>query len=392
MEHLRVLVVDDETDMAEFVQGALESLQHRAECAGGKDAFCRQYNDSFDVIMLDLFMPDGDGIELLRLLSDWESRAAVVFMSGKDRSILNAAQRVAKDHDLPVLGTLQKPFTVDELDTVMGRYADVIGKSAKVPAFKPSSQDIKHALAEGQFTLFIRPQARTGTNAIVGGETLLRWKHPARGMVGQETFMPVAEECGLSKELIEFAATSAVKHLSVLNRAGRRMRLSVGVTPKCLSGWKMAEMLEPLCRSEGVDPDQLIIDVPEAVLENNLSKYIDMLTRLRIKGFILSISGFGTGRTALHQLVRMPINEIKLDRMVVNGMAKDPEVRAFAKVTVLVARELGIRMVGTGVNDQVTLDALAAMQVELAQGGIVGEPVEAAQYSIDTGSDVGMAG
>ena len=392
MEQLRVLVVDDESDMAEFVKDALESCEHRADSADGKEAFCRQYNDDFDVVMLDLFMPDGDGIELLRLLSEWESRAAVVFMSGKDRSILNAAQRLARDQGVPVLGTLQKPFTVDELLAVMGRYADVIGKTGRLPRFKPTGQDIQRALAEGQFTLLMRPQARIGTGAVTSGETMLGWKHPVHGLVGPEIFMPAAQENDLCCELTAFAAKSAVTQLSVWNRAGRRMRLSVGVTAKVLSELNLADMLEPLCRSEMVDPDQVVIDIPETVLESSLSQYIDLLTRLRIKGFMLSISGFGAGRTALHQMVRMPVNEIKLDRTVVNALAKDPEVRAFAKVTVLVAGELGMWTIAAGVNDQTSKDALAAMHVDLVQGGIVGEPVETALFSFDLGNDVGLAG
>jgi len=392
MEQLRVLVVDDEADMAEFVQDALESCEHRAECAYGREAFCRQYNDDFDVVMLDLFMPDGDGIELLRLLSDLESRAAVVFMSGKDRSILNAAQRLAKDQDVPVLGTLQKPFTVDELLAVMGRYADVIAKTGRQPRFNPTGQEIQNALAEGQFTLLMRPQARLATGAVTSGEAVLGWKHPVHGLVGPEIFMPAVQENGLCSELFVIAAKSAVTQLSVWNRAGRRMRLSVGVTAKVLSELNLTDVLEPLCRSEMVDPDQVVIDIPETVLEHDLSRYNDLLTRLRIKGFILSISGFGAGRTALHQLVRMPVNEIKLDGTVVNALAKNPEVRAFAKVTVLAAGELGMWTVAAGVNDQTTKDTLAAMNVDFVQGGAVGEPVETTVFLSGQDNDVGLAG
>jgi len=384
MESLKVLVVDDEPDMAEFVSDALESLGHEPTTAGDKGAFSKVYKDGYDVVMLDLYMPDADGIDLLRLLSDAKCGAFVVFMSGKDRSILNAAQRLAQAQGVGVLGTLQKPFTVDELGAVTGRYGDMVRRTGKPSPFKPGAEEMSRALAEGQFALCFRPQTDVDMSTVIGGDASLVWKHPSRGDIEAERFMPMAEEYGLYNPMIEFALTRMIGQLGAWNRAGRPMRLSLRMTPKALVEIGIAERLEHLIRSNEVNADQVVIGIPETSLSDGLGDCYDLLTRLRIKRFNLSIDGFGIGRTSLYQLVRVPFNELKFDRSVVEGMVKDPEIRAFARIVIMVAHELDIRVTATGVRDEGALRILAEMKCDYVQGELVGEPMEAAVLPSET--------
>ena len=382
MESLEVLVVDDEPDMGEFVSDALEALGHECRQACDKNEFCETFNDGFDVIMLDLFLPDADGIELLRLLSEAKSGAHVIFMSGKDRSILNAAQRLATDQGVPVLGTLQKPFTVDELGALIDRFDQTVSDNARSKRFKPGRKDILKAVAEDRFSLHVSPYATTQDGSICGGEAILRWAHPNWGDIGPERFLPAAREVGAFNELLEMALTRVVAQLGAWNRQGRHMRLSLKVFPDALVEFGAAEKLESLIRSHGVEADQVILGIPETELSDRFGDYFDLLTRLRIKRFNLSIEGFGTGRMSLYQLIKAPFNEVKFDRSVIYGMEKDPEARTFMRVAVMVAHEIGIRVTAPGARDQDLLANLKNIGCDFVQGRAVGEVVEASSVRL----------
>ncbi len=376
MESLQVLVVDDEPDMGEFVSDALESLGHEARNVCDKDQFITVYKDGYDIVMLDLFMPDADGIELLRLLSDAKCGAFVIFMSGKDKSILNAAQRLAQDQGVVVLGTLQKPFTVDDLDELIGRHADMVRRTGKPTLFKPSAKLISRALADDQFSLQFRPQMNVETKTVFGGEADLIWKHPTRGDIESDDFMGAAEDCGIQNELMDFTLARMIGQLGAWNRAGRHMRLSLRVTPSALAEKGLAERLEHLIRLHDVDADQVVIGIPETSLSDSLGDCYDVLTRLRIKRFNLSIDAFGVGRTSMNELVRVPFNELQLDTSIIERMKKYPETRTFARVAVLVAHELDIRVTAVGVHDEGTLQTLAEMKCDFIQGDAVSETLE----------------
>ncbi|UUX48863.1 response regulator [Nisaea acidiphila] len=120
---LKILVVDDEPDFAAFVADAVEELGHAPELATTPKEFASAYSNETDVIFLDLFMPDMDGIEVLRFLSENGSRSSVVLMSGGDEALLKAGREIAQERGISVLGVLHKPIQLDSISDVLANKA-----------------------------------------------------------------------------------------------------------------------------------------------------------------------------------------------------------------------------------------------------------------------------
>ena len=123
MRKLELLVVDDETDFAQFVADVAEDAGFKVLSTDEPAKFFELYSSETNIVVLDLFMPGNDGIELIRHLADKKSKTALILMSGKNESVLNAAKVLAEELNINVLATLQKPFAPDELEKAFSMYA-----------------------------------------------------------------------------------------------------------------------------------------------------------------------------------------------------------------------------------------------------------------------------
>ncbi len=206
MMPLKLLVVDDEADFAEFVADVAEDMDFDVSSTNDPNEFSSLYSSDIDIVILDLFMPDVDGIELLRYLSEHGSDASVVFMSGKDIGVLRSAQELAMEQRIDVLGTLQKPFRAEQLENVLAGF--VRKSSAKISANDelPSLAEIQQALDRDELFLMYQPQINIADRRVAGAEALIRWKHPTKGMIPPGIFIPITEESELIFPLIPSCA------------------------------------------------------------------------------------------------------------------------------------------------------------------------------------------
>ncbi|MGE5270823.1 MAG: EAL domain-containing response regulator [Thiohalocapsa sp.] len=368
----RLLAIDDEPAIGRFVQRAAESIGFEVVTTDDAAKFtktARLWHPT--VVVLDLIMPGTDGIELLRALAADKCPADVVVVSGSDGKVLEAAMRLGHERGLRMSGMLQKPLRLEALRELLLAFR-------KVPKHLLAA-DLAEAIAADQLLLEYQPKFDLRLGRFTGVEALVRWRHPQHGLIGPNEFVPLAEEGELVHRLTDWVLASAARQAAAWQAAGNRLVVAINVSARNVENLDLPERLQRLCVEAGVEPSTMLLELTETGAMREAVQMMDVLTRLRLKGFHLSIDDFGTGYSSLVQLQRMPFSEMKIDQSFVTHMTQSQSCRVIAEIGIELARKLGLRSVAEGVEDAATLDALADLGCDMAQGYHLSRPVPAEQ-------------
>ena len=369
-----LLVVDDEIDFASYVGEVAEDLGFDVLVSDNPTEFHTLYSNTIDVIVLDLFMPKVDGVELLRFLANNNSQASVVFMSGKDPSVLRSAKELATEQGISVLGWLQKPFRAQQLEDILNKYVKASPKAAAHNTLI-TVDELAQAVKDKVLYLVYQPQVSIIDRRVIGVEALVRWKHPIKGMIPPSYFIPMAEENNLIQEITSLTTKAAIRQQGIWKKQGKNLRMSINMSQKALDDLELPSKLAACATSLGADLSKVMIEVTETALTSNLIRYMDILARLRMKGFGLSIDDFGTGYSSLQQLIRVPFSELKIDGSFVQKMTTDKECFTITKVSIKLAHELGICVVAEGIEREEEWNILKQLGCDEGQGYWIGKPM-----------------
>lgn len=367
-DRLRVLAIDDEPGITNFVRKAVESLGHEViatcELAEFKHAV-----ESWrpGVMIIDVNMPTCDGVELLRYLAEAGCGTPIYVLSGLDDITVDAVIRIGADRGLRMAGKLMKPLRLAELQEVLGRHLAAEGG--------PGAQELAQALTRNELFLEYQPVLDFKLNRISGVEALVRWRHPRRGLVMPDQFVELAESSDLSGALTDWVVSHAAQQMAVWHRQGMQLEVGVNISPKNTRDGALPDRLAQLCRNHVANPNGLILELSETSAMEDMVQMMDVLTRLRVKGFRLSIDDFGTGCSSLVHLQRMPFSDMKIDRSFVAQMTESADCATIVEVIVELARKLKRRSVAKGVENQPTLDRLTRLGCGAAQGFFISPPL-----------------
>ena len=249
-------------------------------------------------------------------------------------------------------------------------------------------RDLRQAAARGEFALAWQPlSAADDGGEVTGFEVLLRWRHPERGPVTPDLFIPVAEACGA------IAAIGAwVLREACCEAAGWPvpLRVAVNVSPvQAQQGEAFAEMVEEVLAASGLAPSRLMLEVTEGVLIREADRVLAALNRLKALGVQVALDDFGTGYSSLATLRAFPFDKIKIDRSFVAGMVSaGGQDMAIVQAVLGLARGLGLPVVAEGVETQAQLGALREAGCEEVQGFLVGQPAPIASFAHLTGASI----
>lgn len=381
-QRLRVLVIDDEPMVANTLVAMVKrcGATYTDMAHNGSEALRRVRAQHFDLILCDLNMPNTDGIETMRLLADAGARAAIILLSGSDPRLLRAAQELGRNRGLNIIAALSKPAHLSELRRTMA--LTLQPSRSQRPSQMPeclSPEELEAAIQGGQLCLHFQPQVHIQTGTVNSVEALLRWQHPSLGLVAPDAFIPMAEATGLIEPLTTWVVNEAIRQGAAWRSLGESLPVAVNVSAKTLCHLDLPDRLEYAIRAARMVPEDLTLEVTESGVADDLEAVLDITTRLRIKRFPLSIDDFGTGASTLAQLQRLPFSELKIDRMFVQGAARDPDNRALLASTVDLARRQQLKVVAEGIETRREWDIVADLGVDLAQGYLVARPMSATQ-------------
>lgn len=228
-------------------------------------------------------------------------------------------------------------------------------------------QELKQAVRLEQFEVYLQPQV-SAKGEILGGELLVRWRHPERGLISPAEFIPVAEESGLIVPLGNWVLRQACNTLAELQRQGRDLWLSVNVSPRQFHDSDFVDRVRAILKETGVDPHALMLEITENLLVANAEDVALRMKELTDMGLRFSIDDFGTGYSSMAYLKSLPLAELKIDKGFVQDVATNPNDAALVEAILAMAHHLGFEVVAEGVEDEQQLAFLASRGCQRFQG------------------------
>jgi diguanylate cyclase (GGDEF)-like protein/PAS domain S-box-containing protein len=254
------------------------------------------------------------------------------------------------------------------------------------------------AIANDELVLHYQPQINVATGEVAGVEALVRWQHPERGLLYPDVFLPLAEEIGMMDRLTDWVLRVAIRQVKRWNREGSYLRVAVNLSAQDLRDGRISESIARLIALYGIDPRQLCLELTETTVTTEADRAAEALRALSRLGIRISIDDFGTGYSSLSHLKQFPVDELKIDKQFVIGMATDPDDAAIVSSTIELAHRLGVDVVVEGVEDRAAYDAVAQLGAEYAQGFGISHPLTAKafetwlkEYEARRGSDAATA-
>jgi diguanylate cyclase (GGDEF)-like protein/PAS domain S-box-containing protein len=244
-------------------------------------------------------------------------------------------------------------------------------------------EELSAAVRDNQLTVHYQPQLDLSTGRVVAVEALVRWPHPARGMIAPDVFIPVAEQMGLLPTIDAWVLRTASRQLRRWCDDGLPpMRVAVNLSGSDLERDDLVEVVRSALRDAGVDASELELELTESVAVGQPESAVARLAALRAMGVRVAIDDFGTGYSMFSRLRDLPVDLLKVDRSFVLDITTDEDARAIVGSTILMGHALGLDLVAEGVEDEATAAMLREMRCDTAQGYHFACPMAADELAV----------
>ncbi len=238
--------------------------------------------------------------------------------------------------------------------------------------------DMRHALARGEFEMYYQPQVDIQSQRIRGMEALIRWHHPERGLVAPSDFIPIAEECGLITPISEWVLDTACKQAKAWRAASLpRISLGVNLSARQIEHPHFVDKFIQSLKDNDVDGQSIEIEITESTLMRDMEGAIEKLRRLADQGVEISIDDFGTGYSSLSYLRKLPVHTLKIDRSFIHDLAVPSNGSTIVAGITAMAKGLRLNVVAEGVETSAQLDYLKSIGCDSYQGYLFSRPVAA---------------
>ena len=277
-------------------------------------------------------------------------------------------------------GELLQRADVAMYDAKRGRH----GIATYSPERDPYSADrlgllaeLRRAIEHDELVLHYQPKISLCSGELTGVEALVRWQHPVRGLLGPDEFVPFAERTGAVADLTRWVVDRALAQCRDLD-----LPVAVNLAAANIVDVTLPDAIGAALERHGVAADRLVCEISEHTVMADPVRASDVLAGLRALGVGLSLDDFGTGHSSLAYLKRLPLDEVKIDRSFVAGMTEDENDAVIVRSTIDLARNLGLRVVAEGVESAETMDALAELRCDVAQGYFISRPLDFQALSV----------
>jgi diguanylate cyclase (GGDEF)-like protein/PAS domain S-box-containing protein len=241
--------------------------------------------------------------------------------------------------------------------------------------------ELRTAIDQDQLELFYQPKANMASDRITSVEALVRWRHPVRGLVPPDEFIPLAEETGQVRALSRWVLNAALRQCKDWEQRGRTLGIAVNLSMRDLQDPALPETVAAALVRWGVQPALLTLEITESTLMADPAQAMEIVRRLSAMGVSIAIDDFGTGYSSLAYLKRLAVHELKVDRSFVRHVVDDTHDVAIVRSTISLAHELGLQVVAEGIEDKPTWQLLAKLGCDTAQGYFMSRPLPAADFS-----------
>lgn len=255
------------------------------------------------------------------------------------------------------------------------------------PELDPTSPDrlalmgeLRQAILAGEMVLHYQPKVSLTTGQVVAAEALVRWEHPARGLLAPGRFIGLAEQTGLIKPLTYWVVSEALREAAAWRRAGFDVPVAVNLSTKNLLDPALAERIAKLLDGADRAAGALALELTESTIMADPAQARQQLARLNRMGIRLAVDDFGTGYSSLAYLKQLPVQELKIDKVFVQGLMKDRHDAALVRASLDLGHILGLTAVAEGAEDRQTWLGLVAVGCDAVQGYVVSHPLPSADF------------
>lgn len=370
---LRFMVVEDHGFQRWSIRQILEGLGVHAvfEAADGRTALelFRSLDEPIDIVISDLDMPGMDGMEFIRHLGVCGVPVSIILVSAMERAFIGSVGTMATAYGINLLGAIKKPITALAFEAAIRLFVPATSnaKHLKAVGLSFTLEEIVNGFQRNEFEPYFQPKVELATGAIKGAEALARWRHPVQGIVSPSAFIKPLEDNAQIDEIMWAMLEMAAVCCRTWRRAGLDATVSVNLSIKSLADVKLADRVTALVLAQDLDPQFMALEVTESAAATHLADALENLSRLRMKGFGLSIDDYGTGYSSMQQLSQIAFTELKIDQMFVRNALRQQSSRVILESSLEMARRLNIVAVAEGVETQQEWDLLLNLGGDLGQ-------------------------
>ena len=348
---------------------------------------------SIDIIISDLDMPGMDGLEFMRHVGEAHIPVSIILASALESVLLDSVETMTRAYGVKILGVIQKPITPEKLAALIKLHlpAQANPNLTQTDALSFTIEEIVQGIRNDEFEPFFQPKVELAGGRIKGAEALARWRHPQKGIVAPCAFVGPLEDHIRIDKLTWLILSKAVDFCWVWRtESGLDVSVSVNVSAKSLADVDFADRVIELVKGKNLDCRNIILEVTESAATTDIGHSLENLSRLRMKGFGLSIDDYGTGYSSLQQLARIAFTEIKLDQSFIRSAATQQAARIILESSIDMAKKLGIVTVAEGIETEQDWDLLRELGCDLAQGYLIAKPIESSEFLTWAGDRTGV--
>ncbi len=384
IEQLHLLVAEDHDFQRKALVRMLTGLgaQHVSEAPNGHAALDIFKNrlKPIDIIISDLEMPGMDGMEFMRHVGEANLPVSVIISSALDSALISSVETMTKAFGITLLGAIEKPVTPDKLRALIDRYAPPKAKAHRPAGAAIPLEEIRRGLQAREFEPFFQPKVSLADGSVVGAEALARWRHPQKGVLAPYAFIAEMENNGLIDQLTWIVLEKSAEMCRGWRAKGLQASVSVNLSLKSLDDPGLADRITARVAAQKLEAKHLVLEITETAAMTDIAKALENLTRLRMKGFGLSIDDYGTGYSSMQQLSRIPFTELKIDQSFVMSATEKESSKVILSSSLDMAKKLKLKVVAEGVETRAHWNLLKELGCDIAQGYFIAKPMEAAAF------------
>lgn len=372
-----VIVADDDPLVTKLVSRILRDVGFKAEEVNELEGFDVTLLSPQCIIILDLLLPNTDGIEFLRHLAASKMHNPVILLSGLSSKAISMAKAAGQAYGINIVDTLSKPIN-------KARLVESVVQASKLPARHSADNsqkimiefdEIVDGLKRDEFVPFYQPQIDLESFKVSGLESLIRWNHPVHGLLGPYHFIDIVESSELVEEFTLMAVEKSIKGYVYLSQAvGYSGLLSVNIPSVLLRKCEISESIINVAARYNVDPSRIQLEITESSSIDDYVQSLDIQARLVMRGFNLSIDDFGTGFSGIERLSSTYFDEIKIDKFFIQKTEKSEKYKKVVLNMIDLGHQLGMRVVAEGVENHNILSWLIFSKCDVAQGFYISIP------------------
>ncbi|CAH6940942.1 conserved hypothetical protein [Vibrio chagasii] len=366
-----VLIVDDVELSREVLKHAVSLTDEKVgiQCAENAfDAIEKIKGMSFDLIIMDIMMPDGDGFELLQMMSHHGVASKIIITSGLDKSIVSSASMLGKLYELDVIASLEKPIWSKKITHLVNKAFSSFRENNSYSCLDKVNDD------NYPINLVYQPQVASDSRTVFGFEVLSRWSDENGSLLPPSGFLPLIEKLGKQKLFTSIVIKRFIQDYQKYFRGlDRTLSFSLNIDPNLLVDNDIMEQLVNIY-DKRVE-HTIVIELLEKNLTKNIEKdVLASVLKLRLNGFEISIDDFGIEFSNIERIIKLPINEIKIDKKITWGIRENIDYLQKVNEVKELASVKNARVIYEGVEDENTSQFLETIGGYNQQGYFFGAP------------------